>query len=102
VFKRFRDAPPYHHDPSIRSGTPHADINRHRIDGYKKDDLGMALDNYLTENSSRFLANPDLAGYFNSRSKAQGSPVKREMVREEVLKVVRRRPSKAVEEVTPE
>ncbi|KAF4999091.1 hypothetical protein FGRMN_2706 [Fusarium graminum] len=77
-------------------------IGLSEIDGYKKDDLGMALDNYLTENSSRFLANPDLAGYFNSRSKAQGSPVKREVVREEVLKVVRRRPSKAVEDVTPE
>ncbi|EWZ37706.1 hypothetical protein IWW34DRAFT_265627 [Fusarium oxysporum f. sp. albedinis] len=72
------------------------------IDGYKKDDLGVALDNYLTENSTRFLANPELAGYFNSRSKAQGSPIKREVNREDALKVVRRRPSKAVEEVTPE
>lgn len=72
------------------------------IDGYKKDDLGVALDNYLAENSTRFLANPELAGYFNSRSKAQGSPIKREVNREDALKVVRRRPSKAVEEVTPE
>ncbi|KAF4455664.1 cytochrome P450 [Fusarium austroafricanum] len=72
------------------------------VDGYKKDDLGVALDNYLTENSSRFLANPDLAGYFNSRSKAQGSPIKREVNREDGLKVVRRRPSKPVEEITPE
>ncbi|RGP71047.1 hypothetical protein FLONG3_7280 [Fusarium longipes] len=67
-------------------------------DGFKKDDLGIALDSYLTEHSSRFLANPELAGYFNSRSKAQGSPVKKEIFREDGLKVVRRRPSKPVEE----
>jgi hypothetical protein len=68
------------------------------FDGFKKDDLGVALDSYLTENSSRFLANPDLAGYFNSRSKAQGSPVKKEVIREDGFKVVRRRLSKPVEE----
>ncbi|KAJ4265524.1 hypothetical protein NW762_004813 [Fusarium torreyae] len=72
------------------------------FDGYKKDDLGVALDNFLIENSSRFLSNPELSGYFNSRSKAQGSPVKRELNREDGLKVARRRPSKVTEEVTPE
>ncbi|KAF5026179.1 hypothetical protein F66182_1743 [Fusarium sp. NRRL 66182] len=72
------------------------------IDGYKKDDLGVALDNYLAENSSRFFAHPELSGYFNSRSKAQGSPVKRELNREDGLKVARRRPSKLIEEETPD
>ncbi|KAM0429322.1 hypothetical protein ACHAPT_006537 [Fusarium lateritium] len=75
------------------------------IAGSKKDDLGFALDTYLAENSSRYLADPELAGYFNSRSKALGSPVKKEMVRDEVdrpLKVSRRRTTKLSEEITPD
>ncbi|KAM5382049.1 hypothetical protein ACJZ2D_002651 [Fusarium nematophilum] len=73
---------------------------------FKKDDLAAALDTYLTENSSRFLANPELTGYFNSRAKALGSPVKREVNRDDAerpLKVSRRRTTtKLSEEVTPE
>ncbi|KAJ4166734.1 hypothetical protein NW754_016660 [Fusarium falciforme] len=75
------------------------------IAGSKKDDLGLALDTYLSENSSRYLADPELAGYFNSRSKALGSPVKREVMRDEAdkpLKVSRRRTTKLSEEITPE
>ncbi|RSL60031.1 hypothetical protein CEP54_006959 [Fusarium duplospermum] len=75
------------------------------VAGSKKDDLGIALDTYLSENSSRYLADPELAGYFNSRSKALGSPVKREVMRDEVdkpLKVSRRRTTKLSEEITPE
>ncbi|KAI8672527.1 hypothetical protein LRP88_02965 [Fusarium phalaenopsidis] len=75
------------------------------IAGSKKDDLGIALDTYLSENSSRYLADPELAGYFNSRSKALGSPVKREVMRDEAdkpLKVSRRRTTKLSEEITPE
>ncbi|KAH7266494.1 hypothetical protein FSOLCH5_012599 [Fusarium solani] len=75
------------------------------IAGSKKDDLGIALDTYLSENSSRYLADPELAGYFNSRSKALGSPVKREVMRYEAdkpLKVSRRRTTKLSEEITPE
>ncbi|RMJ08680.1 hypothetical protein BHE90_013260 [Fusarium euwallaceae] len=76
------------------------------VAGSKKDDLGIALDTYLSENSSRYLADPELAGYFNSRSKALGSPVKREVIRDEVekpLKVSRRRTTtKLSEEITPE
>ncbi|KAL2687379.1 hypothetical protein Neosp_004939 [[Neocosmospora] mangrovei] len=76
------------------------------VAGSKKDDLGVALDTYLSENSSRYLTDPELAGYFNSRSKALGSPVKREVLRDEAdrpLKVSRRRTTtKLSEEITPE
>ncbi|KAJ4308851.1 hypothetical protein N0V84_011851 [Fusarium piperis] len=75
------------------------------VAGSKKDDLGIALDTYLSENSSRYLTDPELAGYFNSRSKALGSPVKREVIRDEAekpLKVSQRRMTKLAEEITPE
>ncbi|CAM1501090.1 Fc.00g102520.m01.CDS01 [Cosmosporella sp. VM-42] len=74
-------------------------------EGLKKTDLESALDEYLAENASRFASNPELTGYFNSRSKALGSPVKRES-RSDELKVARRRQTttqtKLSEEVTPD
>ncbi|KAF4977840.1 hypothetical protein FZEAL_5683 [Fusarium zealandicum] len=71
----------------------------------KKDDLGDMIDSYIADNSSRFIGNPEFSGYFNSRSKALGSPVKREVNRddgEKTLKVVRRRTTKLAEDITPE
>jgi hypothetical protein len=70
---------------------------------FKKTDLEVALDDYLEENSARFSSNPDVSGYFNSRSKALGSPVKKEIpAKEEVvtaLKVAKRRVTKAAEDI---
>jgi hypothetical protein len=68
----------------------------------KKSDLEAALDEFIAEHSSRFANRSDLAGYFNSRSKALGSPVKKDSVKDEVeksLKVAKRKVSKAVEDI---
>ncbi|RFU79159.1 cupin -type [Trichoderma arundinaceum] len=74
-------------------------------DGLKKTDLESALDDFIAGNSNRFSSRSDLSGYFNSRSKALGSPVKRESrepVKEELkegLKSAKRRVTKAAEEL---
>ncbi|KAH7148803.1 hypothetical protein EDB81DRAFT_475535 [Dactylonectria macrodidyma] len=75
------------------------------FENYKKNELEAALDSYLAEHHTRFHAHPELTGYFNSRSKAMGSPVKRETRKDDedkALKIVRRRPTKLSEEITPE
>lgn len=80
-------------------------VGLQNYEGFKKLELEVALDSFLAEHQSRFAANPDLTGYFNSRSKALGSPVKRETRKDDEdkgLKVARRRPSKLSEEITPE
>ena len=55
---------------------------------------------------SRFANRSDLAGYFNSRSKAQGSPIKKERDSkddsEKPLKVAKRRATKALDELVSE
>ena len=61
----------------------------------------------MAENSSKFSSRSDLTGYFNARSKALGSPVKKEVtaVKDEAdkaLKVVKRKASKAADDMTPE
>jgi hypothetical protein len=73
-------------------------------ENFKKPELELALDEYLAENSSQFSADPNLAPYFSSRAKAVGSPVKKDVDGAvEKLKVVKRRATKATEEiVTPE
>ncbi|KAG6039829.1 hypothetical protein E4U41_002032 [Claviceps citrina] len=73
----------------------------------KKGELEVALDEHITEHSSRFADHPDLTSYFNSRSKALGSPVKREReaIKDDVakpLKVAKRRVTRAVEELASE
>ncbi|KAM0255476.1 hypothetical protein ACHAQJ_005703 [Trichoderma viride] len=74
-------------------------------DGLKKTDLETALDDFIAGNSNRFSSRSDLQGYFNSRSKALGSPVKRESrepIKEELergLKSVKRRATKAAEDL---
>ncbi|KAG5953353.1 hypothetical protein E4U53_005897 [Claviceps sorghi] len=73
----------------------------------KKSDLEVALDDFIAENSSRLADRPDLASYFNSRSKALGSPVKkeRESVKDDAerpLKVAKRRVAKAIEDMVSE
>ncbi|KAK7427109.1 hypothetical protein QQZ08_006378 [Neonectria magnoliae] len=79
-------------------------VGLQNYESYTKPELQVALDAYLAENQSRFASNSELTGYFNSRSKAMGSPIKRESRRDEdrPLKVARRRPTKLSEEITPE
>lgn len=71
----------------------------------KKSDLEAALDEFIAEHSARLQNRSDLTGYFNSRSKALGSPVKKESVKEEAekaLKVTKRKASKATDDATPD
>ncbi|KAK8925447.1 hypothetical protein VCV18_005876 [Metarhizium anisopliae] len=76
-------------------------------EGLKKSELEAALDEFIAENSSRLANRSDLAPYFTSRSKALGSPVKREKdsskdESDKPLKVTKRRVTKALEELTSE
>jgi hypothetical protein len=79
-------------------------VGLENFETFKKTDLEVALDDYLEENSSRFSSNPDVSGYFNSRSKAMGSPVKKEAPAKDeaasALKVVKRRVTKAAEDIS--
>ncbi|KYK60678.1 hypothetical protein DCS_01816 [Drechmeria coniospora] len=80
-------------------------VGLQKYDGLKKMELESALDSFIAENASRLSVRSDLQGYFNSRSKALGSPVKRarESLKEEgdkALKVVKRRVTKTAEELT--
>ncbi|KAH0498928.1 hypothetical protein TgHK011_006154 [Trichoderma gracile] len=87
-------------------------------DGLKKTELESALDDFIAGNSSRFSSRSDLSGYFNSRTKAMGSPVKRESKEpkeakepkeskeqplkeelEKTLKTAKRRVTKAAEDI---
>ncbi|EFY86220.1 hypothetical protein J3459_003829 [Metarhizium acridum] len=73
----------------------------------KKSELEVALDEFIAENSSRLANRSDLAPYFTSRSKALGSPVKKEKdsskdESEKPLKIAKRRATKALEELTSE
>ncbi|UQC85070.1 uncharacterized protein CLUP02_10566 [Colletotrichum lupini] len=74
-------------------------IEAHRA---KKADLEVTLDEYLAENTIQFSQNPKLAGYYTSRSKAAGSPVKREAPLTDLVKSTRRRATRAIEELQPE
>jgi hypothetical protein len=74
-------------------------------EGLKKVELEAALDDYLAEHTDRLSGRSDLQGYYNSRSKALGSPVKRETVKDEAekaVKVAKKRASKVAEEVVAE
>ena len=73
----------------------------------KKSDLEARLDDFVAEHSTRFANEPSLTGYFNSRSRTLGSPVKREGQTltdqiEKGLKVAKRKVSKLSEEITSE
>ncbi|KAF4121061.1 hypothetical protein GMORB2_2547 [Geosmithia morbida] len=72
----------------------------------KKAELEVALDEYLAEHTTRFSSRSELFGYYNSRSKALGSPVKKEGAvkdeAEKAVKVARRKASKAAEEIANE
>ncbi|KAM4066095.1 hypothetical protein HRG_000247 [Hirsutella rhossiliensis] len=61
-------------------------------EGFKKGELEVALDEFIAQHSARLASRSDLTGYFNSRSKALGSPVKKEREEpERALRIVKRR-----------
>ncbi|KAH9906724.1 hypothetical protein F4778DRAFT_593440 [Xylariomycetidae sp. FL2044] len=65
----------------------------------KKSELELALDEYLSENSTTFSSDPKLANYYNSRAKAIGSPIKKDVDGSlDKLKVSRRRATKVMED----
>lgn len=69
-------------------------------EGQRKVDLEVSLDEFLADNAAQFANEPRLIPYYNSRAKAAGSPTKREpMPRDNALKVVRRRVTRATSEV---
>ncbi|KAL2758152.1 hypothetical protein ACRALDRAFT_2099529 [Sodiomyces alcalophilus JCM 7366] len=69
-------------------------------EGQRKVDLEASLDEYLADNAAQFANEPRLVPYYNSRAKAAGSPTKRELApRDDALKVVRRRVTRATSEI---
>lgn len=66
------------------------------FESFKKAELELALDEYLAENSTQFMADPKFAPYFSSRNRAAGSPLKRDL--DEKPRVSKRRMTKALEE----
>lgn len=69
----------------------------------KKPELEVALDEYLSKNASQFSADQRLTPFYKKR--AEGSPIKKETPSilsdgETKVKQVRRRVTKAAEEIT--
>jgi hypothetical protein len=65
----------------------------------RKTELELAIDEYLSENASRYQLDPRFQDYFKSRARAGGSPIKKETLAAPDLKVSRRRAPKPVEEI---
>ena len=74
----------------------------------KKDDLEIALDEYLTANS-QLSSDSRVAPFYNRRIASTGSPIKKEITKdastvvsetEKVAKTVKRRVTKAAEDLT--
>ncbi len=70
------------------------------IDNLKKSELESTLDEYLSENSAQYSADPKFQPYFASRARTIGSPVKKESA--EGLKVSKRRTKTADDVVAVE
>lgn len=66
-----------------------------RTDGLKKTELELALDDYLSENQT-YALNAKAAPFYQSRSRATGSPLKKELTSGEPRK--RRAASKLAEQ----
>ncbi|KAK6839786.1 hypothetical protein PG990_011395 [Apiospora arundinis] len=66
------------------------------FESFKKAELELALDEYLAENTTQFVADPKFAPYYSSRNRAAGSPIKRDT--DDKLRVSKRRLTKAIEE----
>ncbi|KAL1835278.1 hypothetical protein VTK73DRAFT_5842 [Phialemonium thermophilum] len=71
-------------------------IGLQEYENLKKSELEAQLDDYLSENSARFSSDSKLSGYYTSRARMAGSPVKKEAPE---LKVSKRRQTKAPEEL---
>lgn len=71
---------------------------QHRYEGLKKSELELVIDEHLSENASQFAGDPRFAPFFTSRTRAAGSPVKKEAPE---LRVARRRTTKPAEEAAP-
>lgn len=70
-------------------------------ESYKKTELEVAIDEHLSDNVTRYQADPRFQDYFKSRARAGGSPIKKESLTATDLKPSRRRAPKPVEEVAP-
>lgn len=71
-------------------------------ESFKKTELELALDEYLTENSTQFASDPAVAPFYSSRSKTMGSPIKKDSeAPSERLRIPRRRATKAPEDFAP-
>ncbi|ORY68770.1 uncharacterized protein BCR38DRAFT_507955 [Pseudomassariella vexata] len=74
-------------------------------EGKRKPELELALDEYISENSTQFSSDPRLAPYFQSRARTVGSPVKQfkdevaAPVPEGRLRIARRRTTRAIEDI---
>ncbi|QUC20613.1 uncharacterized protein UV8b_04854 [Ustilaginoidea virens] len=81
-------------------------VGMRNYESLKKSELEVALDDFIAERSGRLAHRPDLAPYFSSRSKALGSPIKKERdSRDEMersLRVGRRRITRSAEDQTSE
>lgn len=66
--------------------------------GLKKADLEVALDEHLAENQGRFGTHPKAVPYYQSRARAIGSPVKKELPPAAEPKVNKRKAAKAAEQ----
>lgn len=72
------------------------------IEGQRKIDLEVSLDDFLAENADKLANEPKVAPYYNSRAKAAGSPTKRDAPKldiKEGLKVAKRRATRTAQDV---
>jgi hypothetical protein len=75
----------------------------HRHDGLKKTELELALEDFLTTNSSTYSNDPRFTSFYGKR-RSESSPVKKETSSalsdiENKAKAVRRRVTKAAEDI---
>ncbi|KAH6627037.1 hypothetical protein B0J18DRAFT_157741 [Chaetomium sp. MPI-SDFR-AT-0129] len=68
-------------------------------ENFRKTDLELAIDEYLSDNTTRYQSDPKFLDYFKSRARAGGSPIKKEIP--DLKPTSRRRAPKQVEEITP-
>ncbi|KAM0333224.1 hypothetical protein ACHAQA_001884 [Verticillium albo-atrum] len=74
-------------------------VNLEGISGQKKADLEVTLDEFLAENEDTWAREPRFTPYYTSRARAAGSPTKRDLPKDDALKVVRRRTTRAASEI---
>jgi len=75
-----------------------------RYDGLKKDDITVALDEYLRENADKYSGETRFSPFYKTRGRSESSPVKKEATSalsdvESKVRTTKRRVTKAAEEV---